>query len=479
VQAPGRLPVNYGILTKHNTRMPVNVASGPSDALVNANGIWNHQESTDDSNGMNASGWVPYECLCGFTAGSSFAWAKHLALRETPYSSIRHSRVIRAGGRTNTKGNTRDGENATCADMACGSHQDITEQGNNSECTYDEECSVGGGSYASDLSLPEKLDYFFSDELLSEALVEGKGANNERLFLLHADESISSSHKFIQEQNGVKAETRQEMQALAETKMQHFFGSMQEFSPRTAIQTPQTEETTAGSEDVYADDADVGGARGKDIVHKNVNNLFSSFDIRTRNLLKDNDPSDHFESFRRRIQASTEALYRGPQDFLRTSSPSRSSSESSRPSGAHSVKSCIPHGSLGINDIVMWADWRKHLHLHWHITHESVNISKRSHSLSKPAAERISPIRRKRSLIRKFSLRKSFSTRSETSKDSLNAIQRSMSQKQQPYKPLEPLESLKRIMTPSWNLRDAHESRIAATLAGEVFLCRGCLRICV
>jgi hypothetical protein len=54
-----------------------------------------------------------------------------------------------------------------------------------------------------------------------------------------------------------------------------------------------------------------------------------------------------------------------------------------------------------------------------------------------------------------------------------------MSQKQQPYKPLEPLESLKRIMTPSWNLRDAHESRIAATLAGEVFLCRGCLRICV
>ena len=41
---------------------------------------------------------TPYECVCGFTAGTSFVWEKHLALRNTPYSSVRHSRVIRAGG---------------------------------------------------------------------------------------------------------------------------------------------------------------------------------------------------------------------------------------------------------------------------------------------------------------------------------------------------------------------------------------------
>lgn len=41
---------------------------------------------------------APFECVCGFTAGTSFAWEKHLALRNTPYSSVKHSRVIRAGG---------------------------------------------------------------------------------------------------------------------------------------------------------------------------------------------------------------------------------------------------------------------------------------------------------------------------------------------------------------------------------------------
>ena len=41
---------------------------------------------------------APFECVCGFTAGTSFAWEKHLALRNTPYSSVKHSRVIRSGG---------------------------------------------------------------------------------------------------------------------------------------------------------------------------------------------------------------------------------------------------------------------------------------------------------------------------------------------------------------------------------------------
>ena len=41
---------------------------------------------------------APFECVCGFTAGTSFAWEKHLALRNTPYSSVKHSRVIRAAG---------------------------------------------------------------------------------------------------------------------------------------------------------------------------------------------------------------------------------------------------------------------------------------------------------------------------------------------------------------------------------------------
>lgn len=41
---------------------------------------------------------APFECVCGFTAGTSFAWEKHLALRNTPYSSVKHSRVIRASG---------------------------------------------------------------------------------------------------------------------------------------------------------------------------------------------------------------------------------------------------------------------------------------------------------------------------------------------------------------------------------------------
>mmetsp|Transcript_53897 Transcript_53897/g.131759 ORF Transcript_53897/g.131759 Transcript_53897/m.131759 type:complete len:651 (+) Transcript_53897:121-2073(+) len=38
-----------------------------------------------------AEGRAPYECVCGFTAGTSFAWEKHLALRNTPYSTVRHS----------------------------------------------------------------------------------------------------------------------------------------------------------------------------------------------------------------------------------------------------------------------------------------------------------------------------------------------------------------------------------------------------
>jgi len=41
---------------------------------------------------------APFEYVCSFTAGTSFAWEKHLALRNTPYSSVKHSRVIRAGG---------------------------------------------------------------------------------------------------------------------------------------------------------------------------------------------------------------------------------------------------------------------------------------------------------------------------------------------------------------------------------------------
>jgi hypothetical protein len=41
---------------------------------------------------------APFECVCGFTAGTSFAWEKHLALRNTPYSSVKHIRVIRAAG---------------------------------------------------------------------------------------------------------------------------------------------------------------------------------------------------------------------------------------------------------------------------------------------------------------------------------------------------------------------------------------------
>jgi hypothetical protein len=41
---------------------------------------------------------APFECVCGFTAGTSFAWEKHLALRNTPYSSVKHSRVIRSVG---------------------------------------------------------------------------------------------------------------------------------------------------------------------------------------------------------------------------------------------------------------------------------------------------------------------------------------------------------------------------------------------
>jgi hypothetical protein len=60
---------------------------------------------------------APFECICGFTAGNisqksdpdefylilmiffasgtSFAWEKHLALRNTPYSTSKHSRIIR------------------------------------------------------------------------------------------------------------------------------------------------------------------------------------------------------------------------------------------------------------------------------------------------------------------------------------------------------------------------------------------------
>lgn len=45
---------------------------------------------------------APFECVCGFTAGTSFAWEKHLALRNTPYSSVKHSRVIRASGESSS-----------------------------------------------------------------------------------------------------------------------------------------------------------------------------------------------------------------------------------------------------------------------------------------------------------------------------------------------------------------------------------------
>lgn len=38
---------------------------------------------------------APFECVCGFTAGTSFAWEKHLGLRNTPYSTVRHMRVTR------------------------------------------------------------------------------------------------------------------------------------------------------------------------------------------------------------------------------------------------------------------------------------------------------------------------------------------------------------------------------------------------
>eukprot|EP00286_Rhodomonas_abbreviata_P020856 CAMPEP_0181296532 /NCGR_PEP_ID=MMETSP1101-20121128/4756_1 /TAXON_ID=46948 /ORGANISM="Rhodomonas abbreviata, Strain Caron Lab Isolate" /LENGTH=499 /DNA_ID=CAMNT_0023401407 /DNA_START=271 /DNA_END=1767 /DNA_ORIENTATION=- len=38
---------------------------------------------------------APFECVCGFTAGTSFAWEKHLALRNTPYSSVKHCRVTK------------------------------------------------------------------------------------------------------------------------------------------------------------------------------------------------------------------------------------------------------------------------------------------------------------------------------------------------------------------------------------------------
>jgi hypothetical protein len=43
----------------------------------------------------DAGGRAPFECVCGFTAGTSFAWEKHLALRNTPYSTVRHQRVMK------------------------------------------------------------------------------------------------------------------------------------------------------------------------------------------------------------------------------------------------------------------------------------------------------------------------------------------------------------------------------------------------
>ena len=47
-----------------------------------------------------------FECACRFTAGTSFAWEKHLALRNTPYSSVKHSRGIRAGGNASAVSNS-------------------------------------------------------------------------------------------------------------------------------------------------------------------------------------------------------------------------------------------------------------------------------------------------------------------------------------------------------------------------------------
>lgn len=43
----------------------------------------------------SGEGRAPFECVCGFTAGTSFAWEKHLGLRNTPYSTVRHTRVTR------------------------------------------------------------------------------------------------------------------------------------------------------------------------------------------------------------------------------------------------------------------------------------------------------------------------------------------------------------------------------------------------
>ncbi|KAJ1473268.1 hypothetical protein T484DRAFT_1913323, partial [Baffinella frigidus] len=53
---------------------------------------------------------APFECVCGFTAGTSFAWEKHLALRNTPYSSVKHSRVIRGADLGHRGVETRGGD---------------------------------------------------------------------------------------------------------------------------------------------------------------------------------------------------------------------------------------------------------------------------------------------------------------------------------------------------------------------------------
>ena len=105
------------------------------------------REQADVARYHRAWGRVPFECVCGFTAGTSSAWEKHLALRNTPYSSVKHSRVIRAAGDSEeaaTAQYLRDHYRNAVQCPRCGAGPVIPEQCADLQAHHGETLSRGG-----------------------------------------------------------------------------------------------------------------------------------------------------------------------------------------------------------------------------------------------------------------------------------------------------------------------------------------------